>query len=528
MKKPVIRAADLFCGAGGASASLSRACLKRGVSLDLVAVNHWQPAIATHSANHPHVRHYQEFVDDVNPAKAVPGGKLDLLLAGPECTHHSTARGGKPVNDQSRASAWCVLRWATALQIDTILIENVREFTGWGPLGSNGRPLKSRKGQTFAAYLDAFRALGYRVDWRILNAANYGDPTTRERLFIQCRRGRRPIAWPEPTHSQAGEADLFGRREKWKPARDVIDWSRKGESIFTRKRPLKPNTLRRIAEGLKRFGGEAAEPFLVMLYGTGTVQSVERPLPTVTASGEHIGLAEPFVLHTTHDGERRTHGVDDPLPTITGANRGELALCEPFMLGQQSGATARPVSEPMPTVAAAGAISLIQPFIVPTNYGERQGQRPRSHGIDDPLPTVVGTTSHAVVEPIVLQMSQTGSNGHRCRSVDSPLPTVTTADDLALVTPFLVQYHGNGRSYPVDEPIRTVDGNDRYGLVSPEGTQRLDILFRMLYPEELARGMSFPADYKFIGNRGQIVKQIGNAWPGELGEALCAALLESA
>lgn len=448
-----IRAADLFAGAGGASLGLARACESRGARLDLVAVNHWPRAVETHKLNHPRARHFCEPVDAVNPRAAVPGGHLDLLLAGPECTHHSTARGGKPVNDQSRASAWCILRWATALTIDTLLIENVPEFASWAPLGSNGKPLRSRKGETFRAFIDAIRALGYRVDWRVLNAADYGDPTTRQRLFIQARRGRRPITWAEPTHAPGqGETDLFGTRKPWKAAREVIDWTHKGKSIFNRKRPLSDNTVKRIEAGLRKFGGKAAEPFLVLLRGTQTSQvqasarSVDEPLPTVTAQGQHIGLAEPFVMHATHHGSDRVGSLDSPLPTITAAHRGELAL--------------------------------VEPFLIPTNYGERPG-----------------------------------------------LPTVTTADDLAVCEPFLVNYHGNGQAHATGEPLRTVDCRDRYGLVEPVIR---DILFRMLSPRELARGNSFPDWYEFAGTREEIVRQVGNAWPGELSAALCGALLDAA
>jgi site-specific DNA-cytosine methylase len=84
-----IKAADLFCGAGGASTGLMRAAAALGVKVDLLAVNHWPTAVETHSLNHPGVRHLCEEVDKINPREAVPGGRLHLLLAGPECTHHS-------------------------------------------------------------------------------------------------------------------------------------------------------------------------------------------------------------------------------------------------------------------------------------------------------------------------------------------------------------------------------------------------------------------------------------------------------
>lgn len=450
-----LRAVDLFCGAGGSSSGLAKACERLGHKLHLVAVNHWEMAIQTHSKNHPSARHLCEPIDQFDPRRAVPEERIDLLWASPECTHHSIARGGKPINDQSRATAWCILRWAEALQPATILIENVREWEFWGPLGSTGRPLKSRRGETFRAFIAAIESLGYRTDYRILNAADYGDPTTRERLFVQAQRGRRPIVWPEPTHSRTGEASLFGQRHQWRAAREVIDWSIPGTSIFNRKRPLKPNTLRRIEAGIKRFWGRYAEPFLVVMR---------------------------------EGAERRVRSLDEPVPTITAGNK-IMGLVEPFVIGQQSGAVPRRVEHPLPTIATEGAIRLVTPFVVPTNYGERPGQTPRSHDIDSPLPTVVGTVAHGIVSP------------------------------------FLVKYNATGGPQSVDDPLDTISTRDRFGLV--EGAY-LDILFRMLQPHELAQAMGFPASYQFAGNRGEMVRQIGNAVCVGVAEALCLAALGGA
>ena len=80
--------------------------------------------------------------------------------------HHSVARGGKPINDQSRATAWCVIRWAEALMPPVILVENVPEFKSWAPIGTNGRPLKSKRGAVFQAWVNTLESLGYRVQSR--------------------------------------------------------------------------------------------------------------------------------------------------------------------------------------------------------------------------------------------------------------------------------------------------------------------------------------------------------------------------
>ena len=141
MKNPVIniRAADLFCGAGGTSTGLAQACksLRRPVSL--VAVNHWATAVESHRRNHPWATHHCMDLGslEAHPTKLVPGGELDILCGSAECTQHSQARGSSIcTNLQSRASGWHIVHWAEQLRINSLLIENVKEFRKWGPTGS--------------------------------------------------------------------------------------------------------------------------------------------------------------------------------------------------------------------------------------------------------------------------------------------------------------------------------------------------------------------------------------------------------
>lgn len=482
-------AADLFCGAGGTSSGLMRAAADLGAAVELTAVNHWPTAVETHTANHPGARHYCADLDALDPRLAVPGGKLDLLVASPECTHFATARGAKPIDDQKRASPWVVLRWAEALHVSRILIENVPDMQTWGPLNAKGRQIASRKGETFQAFLAALRSLNYRVDWKILNAADYGDAQARWRLFIQARKGTRAVRWPEPTHSE--KPDLFGR-PRWRAAREVIDLERPSRSVFTRKKALSDKTWRRIMVGLERFGGPAMEPFLVQLRGTATARSINRPLPTVTAGGTHLALVQP----------------------------------QPFVLQQQSGGVARSTDRPLPTVTADGAQMLVQPFLIPF-YGERDGQAPRTHSVEEPVPTIpaTGAGKFAVVQPFVVQFT----HGGRERDIDRPLPTVTCANrgELGVVQPFLTVYNGESQAVPISEPMPTVTGSDRFALVMPKfDGKALDIHLRMLQPDELAAAQGFDPAYKFTGNRGEQVRQIGNAVPVNLARELIRAALE--
>lgn len=580
-KRKTITAADLFCGGGGTSTGLAQACKRRGYHLNLLAVNHWEIAIATHETNHTHAGHLCMNVDQIDPRKAIPSGKLDLLVASPECIYHSRALGGRPVNDQSRASAWLILRWCEALDINNVLIENVPEFKDWGPLGTNGKPIKRLKGKTFLAFINALQALNYKVEWRVLNAANYGDPTTRERLFIMARKGHRKIAFPEPTHTPNAQTDLFGiKTKKWRAARDVIEWNVKGQSIFDRKRPLSPNTMRRIMAGLEKFGGVSfvlpnegfyrgnqarsmddplptvtqrgagavVEPFIVSLRGTNesqiktTARDVNEPLPTVMGSN-NLYLAEPFILNVRggDDGYLRGAPIDAPVQTIT--TQPALALIEPFVIGQQSGASPRSAREPLPTIAGKGAIALVEPFLVGAGGPQGAGE-PKS--VNNPMPTLLKENHFALVEPYLV--SYHGGNGseRRTHSVDQPLPTQDTSNRYGVAQPYLVKYYktGNG-AQSVDEPLPTQTSKDHFALVEPnlspadaptakgllvklaDGSLAiLDIRFRMLNPRELAAAMSFPKSYKFAGNREQVVKQIGNAVAVKTAEALCLSLLD--
>lgn len=445
----MIHAADLFAGAGGASTGLHLAATQLGVDLNLVAINHWPAAVRTHAANHPNALHLCQTVESVDPREVVPGGRLHLLLAGPECVHHSRARGGRPVNDQSRASAWHLLRWLELLTVDRVLIENVVEFEEWGPIGSNNRPLKSRKGETYHAFLRAIASLNYRVEARVLNAADYGEATTRRRLFIQAARGRRAITWPEPTHSKRAGHTLLRRTQPWRPAREVIDWALPSQSIFGRARPLSPNTLKRIEAGLRRFGGA---PFVLGQHGGGAPRSTNDPLPTVTTDGA-ISCVEPFLVVNNTNNVPKSLG--EPLPTITTGNRHYL----------------------------------VEPFLVPL-YGEREGQEPRTHSVEDPVPTIPA------------------SGGGK----------------FGLVEPFTMPYCSNGGQLarPVSQPVGTITTRDRFALVIPDG---VDIRFRMLQPHELAAAMGFPDGYQFLGTKTETIRMIGNAWSCRVAQALCACLL---
>lgn len=478
MRKKKFLVADLLCGAGGSSTGCQRALAEIGIEMELVCVNHWGVALDTHKRNHPEARHFCEDIAAVRPHLIVPEGRLDLLMASPSCTHHSVARGGKPTSDQQRSDPWHIITWLTELDVERIIIENVWEFTGWGPVDpKTARPIKTKKGEYFAQWIATLQGLGYVVEYRKLNAADFGDATTRQRFILMGRKTRPgkkqvPIAWPMPTHQKRsdGKLELFPSLKPWRPAREIIDWNIRGKSIFDRKKPLAPKTLARIHAGAVKFGWP--EPFLVILRNHMAAQGIDAPLPTIAAHGNHIGLAQPVIMNG-RKGNQAKGVTQEPVPTLD--TKGGVWLAEPVILSQHNSGAPRGADDPLPTITTGGAASevrqgcarpmLIEPFVATVAHGndakEREPNSRRANSVDDPLGTVHGNgVAYAVVEPFVMSRHAEGAP----RSAEEPIPTQTTVHSPVLVTAY---YGANTSCKPVEEPLDTITTQDRFGVVVP-------------------------------------------------------------
>ena len=350
-----ISTVDLFCGAGGAAEGMRQAINSLGWAQRGIAVNHWDVAIETMRKNHQ-IDSLCSPLETIVPADAVQCGEVDLLWASPSCTHHSRARGGRPLSNQLRSQPELILTWLDQLFVRRLIVENVPEFVSWGPLGKNGRPLESLRGACFQAWVAAIEARNYKVEWRILNCADYGDATTRKRFFLQAvRRGCGRLEWPAATHAAAAEHSLFGVREQWRPVRDCLDLTDLGELVSRRKRPLSPRTMERITAGIrKHYGGQFVFDFF---RGDGHV-STHEPLRTQTGR-DRFALVTPLVMGKQSSPAVRL--VDEACPTITAS--GNLMLLTPVVMGQQSCAVPRQITKPCPTVSTAGAISLSTPVV---------------------------------------------------------------------------------------------------------------------------------------------------------------------
>lgn len=368
------RACDLFAGCGGQSygAELSG-------RVDVVlAVNHWPTAIYSHERNHPNAKHICARVEDLNIRDNPDLPDFDCLFGGIECVFHSDARGDAPINDQRRSSAWRVIDWIERFRPRWCVFENVREFLKFGPVDENGRKIKARAGEIFEAWVQAVRAHGYHVEWKLLNAADYGEATKRIRLFIVCRRGgsTEPFKWPKPTHGTSETiAETLAAEHRcnlgyYRPAASIIDWSLPCPSIFTRKRQLADKTLKRIEIGLRKFVG----PFVSQMRGTGTASTAFDPLSTVTAGGKHHGLTVPYGINMK--GRSDAYDAYGPMPTMT-AHAPHVGMALAFHQGSRC--HGRPVDQPLPTVMAKSS-----PFIVQYHSG-RSGEGDRLDVIERAL-----------------------------------------------------------------------------------------------------------------------------------------------
>ena len=558
---------DLFAGGGGASTGIEAAT---GLAVD-VAINHSPVALAVHEANHPQTRHLTADIWEVRPKEATGGRPVWLLWASPDCTHFSVAKGGKPRSQKIRSLAWAVIRWARDVRPELIFLENVAEFQGWGPLDSEGRPIKARMGETFRRWRRQLEGLGYAVDHQVLDASLYGAPTRRRRLFLVARRDGQPIRWPEPTHGGEKARAVRPHLQPLRTAAECIDWSLPCASIFERKRPLAEKTLWRIAQGIRRFVLENPRPFIVGVGGragqshptpidapVGTVtakgdralvtphlievnhgkreargQQLGLPLSTVSASRRGTALVAPVIARTAHgdvdrNGKRRGQGAHDPgepIPTVTGSKDFALVAASLATIDQQgSGASAVTGADaPVPVIVTKNRNALITAFLN-KHFGGVIGVPLDGR----PLDTVTGVDHHALAAATLVKLRG------ECSGADAgePLPTVSAqGNHIAEVRAFLTTYYGEDGTGGQDvlEPLRTVTAKHRLGLVTVEGTeyQIIDIGMRMLEPHELLRaqfGRFAPSyDLSAARTKEQQVKLIGNSVCPEVAEALVRA-----
>lgn len=432
---------DSFAGGGGASTGIE---LATGHPVD-VAINHDEAAIMMHRRNHPYTEHYREDIWQVDPVDAVRGRHVRLAWFSPDCKHFSRAKGAALVDKKIRGLAWVVLKWAAKVRPDVIFLENVPEFVTWGPV-RKGKPVKSKSGQTYRKWLAQLEALGYTVESRKICAADLGAPTIRTRFHLIARCDGKPIVWPERTHAPRDSEEVKnGKLLPWRSAAEIIDFSLPCPSIFASKkeikdqygvnamRPLKENTLRRIARGLDKFVIKSGEPFIVPV-----------------GYGENKGQ------------KPRIHDMKEPLSTVVSSTKQYVCdpLMTPFHMHNHSNASGTDMNAPVNTVTGVGAQMLIEPIATPYVICNNAGNAP--HGMDDPVPTVT-TGGRNILS--VAYLSEYYGNAREGVDPRDPAQTVTAKDRECLNAVWLTQYFsGEGHYHSVDEPLATITTMEREGV----------------------------------------------------------------
>lgn len=558
---------DLFCGAGGLSEGVEEARLDGNRCGKVVCcVNHDKNAILSHDANIPDALH---FIEDIRTLELSPistiverirqlyPDAMIMLHASLECTNFSKAKGGQPRDADSRTLAEHLFRYIDVIDPDYIQIENVEEFMSWGDMDENGKPISMDKGRLYQKWVRNVKKYGYNFEHRILNAADFGAYTTRKRFFGIFAKKNLPIVFPESTHCKGGRQDMFSRLEKWKPVKDVLDFSDEGTTIF-REKPLAEKTLERIYAGLIKFVAGGKDAFLSR-YNTvrpqDTCKSVDEPCGVLTTENrfakvqvsflskqfsghpesKNVSVEEPAGAITCKDhhvfvsayyGNGHNHSVDLPAPTVTTKDR--MALIESrFMCSYNFKDTGKDINQPCPTLLTKDRLSLVSPFFMNQYSGGGQVS-----DINSPCPAVTTTPKQNLVtcQPWIMntafsnvgssieEPSQTITANRKWHylmnpqfnsaggSVDSPCFTLIARMDK--MPPYLVATESGQVAieiYDNDSPmtVKIKEFMALYGIV--------DIKMRMLRIPELKKIMGFPEDYVLIGTQADQKKFIGNA-----------------
>lgn len=507
---------DLFAGGGGASTGLEIG-LGRKVA---VAINHNPKAISMHTVNHPHAKHYQNDVWGVCPLVAAMGRVVGWLHASPDCRHFSQALGGQARKEEIRDLSWVVIKYAGKLRKRNkgpwvISLENVKQIQQWGPMiakrdKDTGRVVKldgsvaavgervprneqflvpdpKRKGRTWRHFVSELKRLGYHVNYWVERNCDYGDPTTRERLYmVATADDQKPVAPPKTHAAKPGKGQM-----PYRTAAECIDFSDLGKSIFDRKRPLAEKTMQRLAKGVVR---------------------------------EVIEKAQPFIVTATHVGGTRVYGTDTQFPTITAAHRGELMLASPvlapFLTEHANGSRQRIIvaDSSLPTICAAvkgGHFSMAAPILVQCNGGKNTTA---AHSVGKSISTI--TTAGSQQQLAAAHLVHMRGNCD-ARAANEPLRTLSAGgqhhglavsdmtqeplspehmDGALRVAAFLMRYHHTGGQWAaLDDPMTTVTTKDRLALVTVwiagDPWVIVDLRMRMLRPRELYLAQGFPATY---------------------------------
>ncbi len=254
-----IRTLDLFCGAGGSSYGARNAGAEIVAGFDI-----WNPAAIAYKANFPKAKMFESDIRTIDLQRVKDSvGHIDLILASPECTNHSLAKGAKVRCEESKMTAFEVTRYAKAFRPKWIVIENVVEMKSWSEHTKLVKELWD---------------LDYFVKELKLNSADFGVPQARKRLFLLCNRVKE-VQIPDTSNNII------------RPVSEILDWEENYAFTPLFKEGRAENTLIRAENAINTVGKK--QPFIMVYYGTGDGwQSIDKPLRTITTL-DRFALVKP-------------------------------------------------------------------------------------------------------------------------------------------------------------------------------------------------------------------------------------------
>lgn len=203
IKKNKLKVIDLFSGVGGLSYGFAH-----DDNFEILAANEILPNMAkAYSLNHPNAKVYAEDIKDFSAQKVendlnIKAGEIDIIVGGPPCQAYSTV--GKRLIDDPRGKLfqeYC--RVLKEFNPKLFLFENVK-----GLLSMQG-------GELLKTIISLFESLGYKVQYKLLNAADYGAPQIRERVVIIGSKLKTDFHYPDHTHYNPEETPcLFNTKLK--------------------------------------------------------------------------------------------------------------------------------------------------------------------------------------------------------------------------------------------------------------------------------------------------------------------------
>lgn len=469
-RTPNIYWIDLFCGAGGTTTGIHLANANAKV---IACVNHDPEAIKCHEKNHPDCLHLTEDVRDfevvlklkdlVNELRANEPNCIINIWASLECTHFSKAKGGMSRDADSRTLADHLYKYIEQLDPDYIYIENVREFLTWGALDKKGMPIKELKGVDYNRWCNAIKFYGYNYEYKLLNAADFGAYTSRERYFGVFAKLGYPIKFPCQTHIKRSKLNNSPLKP-WKAVKDVLDLENEGRSIFGLTKMGKKyseNTLKRIYAGLLKFSKEG---LFIKRYNGGDPtfksNSANEPLGTILTNKTHA-VVKPVFL-TSYYGNGNAHSIEEPCNTLTTKER----YAAHFINYDYS----TPTHSSLETVAG----------------------------------TITTTPKHKLITAQWTVDTQFGNKG---KSIEEPSQTLIARMDKKPVYLVSATPHGDNQSIEKKGDSEIISKIRKFMLHN----KIVDIKIRMLTISELKLIQGFPNDFELTGTKTNQLKFIGNS-----------------